>query len=483
MDLLKSTIYIIIFSVATSQQLDSTLTLDKKSLMILPPSGENELIAEDILSMISKQATTLGRYDVIDRNHVDDILAEQKFQYSGNVADEDIVAIGELAAAEEALILNVIHFGQQGVPPKEEEDKKDNKEKDETLFSWVVKKTVESALYNSENEKAKRKEKLDNNIQTVIQANVKMVNVETGQIIQAFDLNAEFTGGNKDASLNRTLNIIRLQLNKKLKGLYTITSEVVSAKGSTITILNGKNLGLRVGDIFEINSKDRIKTYQGKQIAFPGKTRGLAKIIQVGDETSQAKIIRKWRKIKSGNRAYEMMNKPFVGDIGFGKSEHQIDLKARGWINPFSQWSGGFNLMLGGLQDSRNDMNFYFGIGTSLDFTILSGFGTQISTSFDIPFNFVSRSDDDDHIVTALVMMPAIELNTAIQIAKNMDIVFTAKQTLGNNTPNWQYRVITGQDDEGNDEIEWKSAVWNGDAPTIDIGGVIFSISLRRYWF
>ena len=57
---------------------------------------------------------------------MDDILREQKFQLSGSVLDKDIIAIGELAAAEEALILEIIHFGQKGVPleKKNSEDKK-----------------------------------------------------------------------------------------------------------------------------------------------------------------------------------------------------------------------------------------------------------------------------------------------------------------------------------------------------------------------
>jgi len=481
MDYIKFS-FLILLTFSFSQELDSTLTLEKKSLMILPSSSsEYESISDDILSIISQKATALGRYDVIDRNLVDDILAEQKFQYSGNVSDEDIVAIGEMAAAEEALILNMIHFGQRGVPPQDK--KNDKEEKNETLFSWVVKKTVESALYNSEKEKAERKEILDNNIQTVIQANVKLVNVENGKSLQSFDLNSEYTGGNKDASLKHALKIIKYQLNQKLKGLYTITSEVVSVKGKTITILNGENLGLQMGDVFEINSKDKTKSYQGKQISFPGKTRGLAKITQVGVETSQAQIIRKWRKIKTGNRAYEMMHNPFVGDICIGSSEQRFDLFVRGWLNPFNRVSGSVNLMVGALQDSRNDRDFYFGLGTTLDCTILSGFGTQISTSLDIPFNIVSRSDDERHTVTGLVVMPAFELNAFIQIAKDMDIVLTAKQTLGSNSPNWQYPVVTGKDEDGNDEVEWKSAVWTDNTPDIQPIGLTVSFGIRRYWF
>ena len=49
---------------------------------------------------------------------INDILKEQKFQLSGSVKEKDIVKVGELAAAEEALIIQIIHFGQKGIPLK-----------------------------------------------------------------------------------------------------------------------------------------------------------------------------------------------------------------------------------------------------------------------------------------------------------------------------------------------------------------------------
>jgi hypothetical protein len=39
------------------------------------------------------------------------------------------------------------------------------------------------------------------------------------------------------------------------------------------------------------------------------------------------------------------------------------------------------------------------------------------------------------------------------------------------------------KDDNGNEKTKQKRAVWNGDTPTIDAEGLIFSVSLRRYWF
>ena len=145
---------------------------------------------------------------------------------------------------------------------------------------------------------------LENNIHTEFRANVKIVNVETGISEESFSLNASYTGGNRDASLEKVLSILSSQVRRKLKELYMITSEVFEVDGAYLNMLSGENLGLKKGTMFEIASKNRIKSYKGKTIKLPGKTRGLVKIIDVGPEGSKARIVRKWRKIKEGHKAY-----------------------------------------------------------------------------------------------------------------------------------------------------------------------------------
>ena len=69
--------------------------------------------------------------------------------------------------------------------------------------------------------------------------------------------------------------------------------------------------------MFEIASKNRLKTYKGKRISLPGKTRGLVKITDIGLDGSRAKIVRKWRKIKAGQKAYELKSSPWITDMSF----------------------------------------------------------------------------------------------------------------------------------------------------------------------
>ncbi len=286
-------IFILLFlaSGIVAQELDDNLTLERKQLMILPASeGKYEEVADKILSVIANEATAIGRFEVIDRNLVDEILEEQKFQLSGMVSDDQVVKLGELAAAEEALIVNIVHFGQKGVPKTKKEDEEEE-DKDETLFSWVIKKTVTAAVDNTKSAKEKRRLELENNIHTVINANVRLVNVETGLSEKSFNVGASHTGGNRDASLEKALSNITFQVRSKLKELYMITSEIIEVDGSYVSMFSGENLGLKKGAMFEISSKDKIKTYKGKTVTLPGKSRGLIRITDVGPDGSRAKVV------------------------------------------------------------------------------------------------------------------------------------------------------------------------------------------------
>ena len=60
-------ISLFIFSISFGQELDDNLTLEKKSLMILPASKDKyEKVADKIISIIAEQAAAIGRFEVID---------------------------------------------------------------------------------------------------------------------------------------------------------------------------------------------------------------------------------------------------------------------------------------------------------------------------------------------------------------------------------------------------------------------------------
>ena len=464
---------------AQAQELDKDITLEKKSLLILPSDINNHKeIADRILSIISSQATSVGKFEIIDRNLVNEILEEQRFQLSGMVNDENIVEIGNMASADEALILNIIHFNQKGVPKEKEDVEDDEDDKNNTLFSWLVKTVVTEAI-----DQVRKPDslELENNIHTEFRGSVKIVNLESGKSEKSFDLNASHTGGNRAQSLSQVLNQITRQTRTKLKRLYMITSEIIEINGAYVSILSGKNLGLKKGTMFEVSSKNRTKKYKDKTISLPGKTRGLLRITEVGPDASQARIVRKWRPIRTGHRAYELKYPAEVADIQFTYLENtKYQLGGKFWISPSSRFSGSFNILLGSIQDSREKMNNFIGVGSDLRYTIFSRFGITGSTSLTLPALFPFRRDDADHFVSSIFSDPSINGNLAIQINSKMDILFSINHIYTTLHGPWQWRRDTGEkDDEGKKITETEPAVWIAAEPVFHKDGTYFSVSIR----
>ena len=486
MDYLRLLFIIIAFSFsifAKSQKLDANITMKKKSLIILQSDlNKYREITGRVLSIISSQATSIGRFEIIDRNLVAEILEEQKFQLSGMVNDENIIEIGNMASADEAIILKIIDFNQKGVPKEDDDDDNEDNDKNSTLFSWFVKTVVTEAI---EQIKVPDSLELENNIHTEFRGSVKIINLESGKSSKSFDLNASHTGGNRAQSLSKVLTEVSRQTRVKLKRLYMITSEIIEVKGAYVSILSGENLGLKEGAMFEVSSKNKIKTYKGRTISLPGTTRGLLRVTQVGPDASQARVVRKWRPIRQGHRAYELKYPAKISDIQFIYSENKkLQLSGKFWISPHSRFSGSFNLSFGSIHDSRQKMNNFIGFGSDMRYTMFSRFGITGSTSLALPVLFPFRRDDENHFVSSIFSDPSINGNIAIQINSKMDIVFSMSHIYTTLHGPWQWRKDTGeQDDEGKTITETEPAVWTNAVPVFHEDGTYFSVSIRLLRF
>ena len=112
---------VLLITVIIAQIVEPPITLERKKLIILASEDENNEITDKIYHIASSAATQLKRYDVIDRNQIERILKEQKFQHSGIVDQDQAVELGKVAVADRALLIQIQNFGQKGVPTDDQE--------------------------------------------------------------------------------------------------------------------------------------------------------------------------------------------------------------------------------------------------------------------------------------------------------------------------------------------------------------------------
>ena len=502
MRLLKQILFSLIFFVfsnVVAQELEDGLTLEKKSVVILPgQDAENpESISSKVTSIVAAKAVELGRFNVIDRTKIESILAEQKRQLSGIVDETQIVEIGNLAAADEALLVKIITFGQRGVPPpkketkkeegeKEEKDeKKEKKEYDESLFEWIIKESVTAGLQKT----LEGVELYPNNIQTIITTEVGLLNIESGILENNFHISASHTGGNKTASLSSALNQLGWQISRKLREFYLIASEVIEKEGNKITILTGSDMGLEEGTIFEVNSLDQEKMYKGRVITLPGNPIALARLTNVGKNTSNAEIIRQWKEVKTGHGVNEMIYDPTATEYEIKtRNGSNFSVNAKLWWSPFKKFTTAVTGEIGTIKDMRGEDDPLLGLGIELKTKLLDIERFQLSTGISLPFNYFAKVDDDTNYVSQSFLNPSINLTTSIILHRKRDLFISLQYIPWNNDDKWEYSEIIEIENEDDPEepandLIYHPAVWDDGKiiPRLNTKGLYITIGIRFF--
>ena len=502
MCLLKQILFSLIFfvfSYVVAQELEDGLTLEKKSVVILPgQDAENpESISSKVTSIVAAKAVELGRFNVIDRTKIESILAEQKRQLSGIVDETQIVEIGNLAAADQALLVKIITFGQRGVPPpkketkkeegeKEEKDeKKEKKEYDESLFEWIIKESVTAGLQKT----LEGVELYPNNIQTIIKTEVGLLNIESGVLENNFHIAASHTGGNKTASLSSALNQLGWQISRKLREFYLIASEVIEKEGNKITILTGSDMGLEEGTIFEVNSLDQEKIYKGRVITLPGNPIALARLTNVGKNTSNAEIIRQWKEVKTGHGVNEMIYDPTATEYEIKtRNGSNFSVNAKLWWSPFKKFTTAVTGEIGTIKDMRGEDDPLLGLGIELKTKLLDIERFQLSTGISLPFNYFAKVDDDTNYVSQSFLNPSINLTTSIILHRKRDLFISLQYIPWNNDDKWEYSEIIEIENEDDPEepandLIYHPAVWDDGKiiPRLNTKGLYITIGIRFF--
>jgi len=468
-----------------AQEVQPKITTEKMRLLILPSTSETDYqdIADRVTAIVASKATQLGRFEVIDRNNLESIMDEQALQLSGLINDEEVVEIGKIAAAPEALLVTVLNFGQKGVPPddEEDEDKKDRKKARESgLLGIIAKEVVDAAI----DKKMEKVERYPNNIQTTLSCEVRKIDLESGQSIDAFTLNVEHTGGNKTASLNKVLNQASWRVSQQLKELYILSSQIVDIQGRNVILLLGKDMGVKKGTMFSVNSPSSKRTVGNKSITIPGHQVGIIEVTDISVDANQGRILRNWETIEPGYPAVESTGRIMAGGLGlrFGTGSPEMGLDLAGYINPLGRLGGSVFFGLGTLKDSRDDTDFSLRFGVDMHFRLINTIPFSLAGYLSLPLNFVMRSDDDpedSHTVSAIVFGPIVGGQLEFMLSSNMDLVASVGYCMKSDISKWDY-----SEDDDDDESQSYPAFWDDrGAPDIDLTGLYFNVGIRFLLF
>ncbi len=335
-------------------------------------------------------------------------------------------------------------------------------------------------------------ERYPNNINTIIDGDVRLINVETSQSIASFSIHADYTGGVKAKSLSYALKQIRSQINTNLKELFQLSSEVLDIQGNDVTLLLGKNMGVNSGTLFEIVSRDSKKTLRDREITIPGKSIGFVEVKTVSNDACEGKVLRKWGEIEPGYQAHEITKKVFTGGISgiYGNNPLNMRLCLFGNFKPFGSIGGEVYGDIGTVKDTRDDTDFHFGFGFSLNYRLLKTSSFSLGPVINMPVDFHMRQDDKDnendddesHTVFLPVISPRLGLQSEIMLSPKIDLVIRGEYVLTSaNLGNWTY---TEEQEGDEDETKTWNAYWDDrGAPEINYEGWMLSVGIRSTFF
>lgn len=488
-NIIHSFIFFCSISIINCQLLDAEVTEDRKKLIILTNDNEINKIADKIYQMASSSATQLKRYEVMDRNFLKDILKEQKLQHSGIIDNDKAVEIGKIATADEALLINIQVFEQKGVPPKRENADEEKTSEKTGLVGWVIKEVIKAEISKATADV----EKYPDNIQTIIDCQVILINIKNGKSIDSFNIHAEYVGGNKSKSLSETFKQIQSQMVNRFKEIYKLSSEVLDVQENEITLFLGKNMGVNSNSIFEIISRDERKIIRNREITIPGNSVGIVKVDLVSNDASKAIILRKWDEIKSGYQAHEVLGKIFSRGITgvYGKNPNHMRLRFFIQFDPFGFFGGDIYGDIGLTQDTRGRDDFQFGFGGSFNLRLLKKPSFSLGPTLSIPVDFHTRRDDENaegksHWVFLPIVSPRIGIQTEFMVSSKTDIVIRLEHVLASANSNYWTYSEKQEDEDGESESTTWNAHWDqhiGVIPEINYEGWIITLGFRKVSF
>jgi hypothetical protein len=452
-----------------SQEVNPKVTFEKQPLLILPSSGGDDpnSIESKLTQIVATEATRLGRYTVIDRSNLKDILEEQALQMTGLIDDSALVDFGRIAGAKEGMVIKLLNFNQKGIPPGDEE------EENSTNFFDVVIAIIEFSKEDTISEP------YPNNIQTVITFSITKLDIETGQSLDSYYIDAEVTGGNRAKSLKDALAEVRSQVSLKLRGMYTLTSQIVDVNDREVTLYLGSEMGVKKGTLFEISSLDRKKQFRDREITVPGHSVALVRVVDLSPDANRSIVIRKWGPIKEGYRAVEKIHFTPAGILGLQYDlEHgNLLVKATAVLRPLRKYNFKVGLQLGSVQDSWNTGNFFLGVPLGFCYNIIQTPTFSLGSAFTLPVNLAFRRDDASHRVVAFYTDPRIGLEANVMSAPHRDWFLGVDYVFGSSTGSWTYSKTNDKNEPVNYDAVWNRNHTGG--PDITSTGLYFTVGIR----
>jgi hypothetical protein len=302
---------------------------------------------------------------------------------------------------------------------------------------------------------------------------IKKIKVSSGEILSSREYRKSVQMDTRKEADNYLFSSFRRTIKGYFRTAYKLETEIIKVDFDRLVLRLGRNMGIPKNTLFKIKTRGRTEYVGEEEHEFPGEVVALVRVLEVGEDASVAYLIRQWDHINIDYQAVETLRKPRVWRF-MARYNPPFNCMGGGvqyLFNPLGRWNFQMGFHMARLLDSRNEGNIGFGLELAATYRMPVAHTFRLKPGIGYAFDGASKEDDGGSAVTNTVHSLPLILDTEWVLSKKWNFTMGAAWNIFGRSDNW----LSGSESE--------DAVWNGNAPEVDISGPQLRMSFDYVMF
>ena len=447
--------------------------VERIPIVILPIDESNQdaeflKVNEIVANALVAASVKLGRFEVFDRNKVQEIMVEHSLRLSLGANENDLseeidpwAMLEASTRSDKAFRVVVTNLNQKGIANEE--------------LGFL------GQLFVSD-------EELEKNIETKVSVQFDLIDVRTNETINSFLYDGAFTGGTRMGSLTHALKGIESKITAQLKTIFAIQSYLRFDKNGNQILKFDEDIGIEEGQWFRLHMAQASVIIAEDTLKKSPRSFALSQVVEVHEKFALLKLRKYWDNPQGEIYAEELRNSPVGVNVFYSRnlSGNLMDIGIDILESPLNSISALLRLQAGNIdtpRDSITDLETAFHTGLGIGVSWHKGLSNQLALigSSVIEFNLLHRHDDEYNLVNAFGVSVPVELGFEYGFMAKTSLYAGAGYRLFGSHFGWNYSEEIDEDKSITIPAKWEAL--EGGEPAGQVGGAYFRVGIMRYIF
>lgn len=272
-------------------------------------SMDKDDVASGLTDKLQVAIAELGRFDVVERAQLNNLLGEQALTNSGVVNEEMATKVGNVSGSD-VVVLGAIN-----------------------LYSMAREQNDEGKYYYKSN----------------ISMSIRFIDPETGVIEKANQVQVSGKGSSSSDARFKAVSSAINRILGKIRELYPLEAQIASVNEKQVTVNMGSAMGIKKGQYFAVvrTGEAIVDQSTGQFLGEESRKVGMIKITETHQNYARAKVVKAEEPLNSGDVLKETKARTRIGITGgyaygqvTGKIGEPVDIPYRNYQTGREWWDG-----------------------------------------------------------------------------------------------------------------------------------------------